>query len=119
MDEETVEEYDLLNERQKKQAEDLAELAVEFGMFDQTSGADGAHYAPADKNPFIADGLVCSNCVFFDELNNQCQIVTGVIEPDAICKLWIIPEQSIVSAQESARAEALALAKAKLALLSL
>lgn len=90
-----MEEYDLLNDRQKEQAENTAELAVEFGMFEQTSGADGAHYAPAAKNPFKADGLMCKNCVFFNEENNQCQVVAGPIEPEAICKLWVIPESSI------------------------
>ena len=92
-----MEEYEQLNDRQKEQAKELAELAVEFGMFDQSSGADGAHYAPAAKNPFKGDGLVCKNCVFFDEINNQCQIVSGPIEPDAICKLWVIPESLVKS----------------------
>ena len=93
------EEFDLLNERQQEQANDLAELTVKFGKFDQSTGADGAHYAPADANPFKAEGLVCSNCVFFDEMSNGCQIVTGNIEPDAICKLWVIPETSIVASR--------------------
>lgn len=89
------EEYDMLNERQREQANDLAELAVKFGMFDQSSKANGAHYAPANVNPFKEAGLVCKNCVFFDEMNNQCQIVSGKIEPEAVCKLWIIPEALI------------------------
>lgn len=88
----------MLNERQKEQAESLAEIAVEFGMFDQSSGADGAHYAPAAKNPFKADGLVCKNCVFFDEANSQCQIVSGKIESEAVCKLWVIPEPLLKNA---------------------
>lgn len=93
------EEYDLLNERQQEQANDIAELAVKFGMFDQTTGANGAHYAPADANPFKGEGLVCRNCVFYDELNSQCQVVTGSIEPEAICKLWVIPETSITASR--------------------
>lgn len=95
MDETTameISEWDALNERQQKQAEDTAELALEYGMFDQGTGANGAHYAPAAKNPFVAEGLKCGNCIFFDEINNQCQVVAGTIEPDAVCKLWIIPE---------------------------
>jgi len=90
------EEWALLNERQREQAKNNSELAVEFGMFDQSSMANGAHYAPATKNPFKASGLMCKNCVFFNETNNQCQIVSGSIEPEAICKLWVIPESSIV-----------------------
>lgn len=93
------EEYDLLNDRQKDQAMDLAELAVEYGKFDQSTGADGAHYAPASANPFKGEGLICRNCVFFDELANGCQIVSGDIEPEAICKLWIIPETSLVASR--------------------
>ena len=85
-------EWSLLNERQQSQAESLSELALEYGKFDQSSGANGAHYAPAKLNPFKADGLVCRNCIFFDERSDGCQIVSGVIEPEAICKLWIIPE---------------------------
>ena len=120
MEPETVEEYDLLNERQKEQAEGYAELAVKFGMFDQTTGANGAHYAPADKNPFVAEGLACKNCVFFDEMNNQCQIVSGDIEPDAVCKLWVIPEQTLVAASEMQRfTDQLALKKKRLELLEL
>lgn len=84
--------YAMLNERQQEQAEATAELAIKFGMFDQTTFADGAHYAPAAKNPFVAEGMACKNCVFFDEVNNQCQVVAGSIEPDAVCKLWVIPE---------------------------
>lgn len=90
-------EWASLNDRQKNQAEALSELALEFGKFDQSSLADGAHYAPAKVNPFKAEGMKCQNCIFFDELTNGCQIVTGVIEPEAICKLWVIPESNIVS----------------------
>lgn len=93
------EEYDLLNERQQEQANDIAELAVKFGKFDQSSLSDGAHYAPADANPFKGEGLICRNCVFFDEMANGCQVVSGNIEPEAICKLWVIPETSITSSR--------------------
>lgn len=110
-----MEEYDLLNERQKEQAEGLAELTVEFGKFDQSTGADGAHYAPASANPFKAQGLICSNCVFWDEMGG-CQIVSGVIEPEAVCKLWIIPEVAILEAEAGAQ-RALELKKKKLDLL--
>lgn len=89
-------EWSLLNERQQEQAEDYAELALKYGMFNQGTGADGAHYAPADANPFVAEGLKCGNCIFFNEAANQCQIVEGKIEPNAVCKLWIIPETLLV-----------------------
>lgn len=85
---------DNLNQRQTMQYEYYESLVEEFGMFDQTSKANGAHYAPAAKNPFIKEGLICGNCVFF--LGGQgCELVKGTIEPNAICKLWIIPENLI------------------------
>lgn len=83
-----------LNNRQQMMY-DHYEMCVEsHGKFDQTSGANGAHYAPANKNPFIEEGLICSNCVFFKG-GQGCEIVAGTIEPNAICKLWIIPEDLI------------------------
>lgn len=66
-------------------------IAENFGKWDQTAGADGAHYAPADANPFKEEGLKCVNCAFFQG-GNRCEIVEGDIEPEAICKLWIIKE---------------------------
>jgi len=110
-----MEEYDLLNERQKEQAEDLAELALEFGMFNQGIGADGAHYAPAASNPFKAEGIACQNCVFYNEEAQQCQIVEGAIEPEAVCKLWVIPESSLMAVQA---ARSLELKKAKLRIIA-
>lgn len=91
-----------LNDRQQKQAKDLAEIATEFGLFDQSTGANGAHYAPAKVNPFKAEGLRCGNCVFFNEANQQCQIVEGNIEADAVCKLWVIPESSLTTQRSAA-----------------
>jgi hypothetical protein len=106
------EEYAALNERQQEQAEGLAELAVKFGMFNQSTDGNGAHYAPADSNPFKAEGIACINCVFFNEEMNQCQIVEGEIEPDAVCKLWVIPEGLLTD--QAMRNANLRLAKAKL-----
>lgn len=72
----------------------LYEMTVEeFGMFNKSSGPDGAHYAPAAANPFKKEGLVCSNCAFYE--NGSCELVAGKIEPEAICKLWIIPKDLI------------------------
>jgi hypothetical protein len=93
-------EYDLLNERQKAQADGFVELALEYGQFDQSSNANGAHYAA--ENPFVAEGLKCGNCVFYNEANG-CQIVAGVIDPEAVCKLWIIPQATLDLAQARSR----------------
>lgn len=95
MSSEQSEEWDGLTERQQELAESYFENVLEYGMFDQSSKANGAHYAPASANPFKATGLICYNCIFFAEGANQCMIVTGEIEPEAICKLWIIPEENI------------------------
>ena len=97
-----IQEWTLLNERQQSQAEDLAENALEYGKFDQSTGANGAHYAPAAANPFKSEGIICKNCIFYDEAGMGCQIVTGEIEPDAVCKLWVIPETSITAARANA-----------------
>jgi hypothetical protein len=84
-----------LNPRQKLMYDQYEQAVEMFGKFDQTSKANGAHYAPAKANPFIKQGMICSNCVFF--MGGQgCEIVAGKIEPNAVCKLWIIPEDLIL-----------------------
>jgi HK97 family phage prohead protease len=88
-------EWDLLNERQQEQAEDQSNIALEFGQWNQSIDADGAHYAPAANNPFKADGIICDNCIFYNSNAQQCQIVEGMIEPEGICKLWVIPESDL------------------------
>jgi hypothetical protein len=93
---EQADEWDSLTDRQQELAESYFENVLEYGMFDQSSKANGAHYAPAAVNPFKATGMVCQNCVFFADSANQCMIVMGEIEPEAICKLWVIPEDMIV-----------------------
>ena len=83
-----------LNARQKMMYEQYESCVEMHGKFDQTAKGNGAHYAPAAKNPFIKEGLVCSNCVFF--MGGQgCEIVAGKIEANAVCKLWIIPTELI------------------------
>jgi len=67
----------------------LESITEVFGQFDQTSGAQGSHYM-AD-NPFAVDGIACSNCAFYDG-PRACEIVAGDIDPNAVCKFWIIPE---------------------------
>lgn len=83
-----------LNSRQKMMYEQYEDCVSMHGLFDKTALGNGAHYAPAAKNPFIKEGLICSNCVFFRG-GQGCEIVAGKIEPNAICKLWIIPDNLI------------------------
>jgi hypothetical protein len=79
-----------LSDRQMELADSYCEIVDQYGQFDQSSGANGAHYA--EKNPFASEGLKCSNCIFY-EGGKACHIVTGTIDPNAICKLWIIKEE--------------------------
>jgi hypothetical protein len=83
-----------LNDRQKMMYEHYEHVAEAYGKFDQSAKANGAHYAPAAANPFKDKGMVCSNCAFYIDAN-KCEIVSGKIEPMAICKLWIIPQELI------------------------
>ena len=75
--------------------ESYTAIVSELGKFSQA--ISGAHYIPAEQNGFSASGLVCRNCVFWDMVGGGCAIVDGVIEPGAICKLWIIPESAITT----------------------
>ncbi len=81
--------------RQALQYDNDEKLVELFGKYSQDSGANGAHYAA--PSPFVADGLVCSSCVFYDGAR-ACEIVEGDIAPDGVCKRWIIPERLVDSA---------------------
>jgi len=83
-----------LNDRQKMMHEHYEHVVEEYGKFNKSAKADGAHYAPAAANPFKNEGMICGNCVYFIG-GGGCEIVSGSIESDAICKLWIIPETLI------------------------
>ena len=96
--------YSMLNERQQEMVDETSGIAAEYGQFNQGTGADGAHYAPGDKNPFKSEGLQCGNCVFFNEITRQCQVVEGSIDPEGICKLWVIPESELVAPDMANRA---------------
>jgi hypothetical protein len=76
-----------LEPRQRIMYEFYELVAKKMGKWDQTTGPDGAHYA--EENPFASKGMKCINCSFFQG-GGRCEIVTGEIEPEAICKLWVI-----------------------------
>lgn len=88
-----IDESVTLNARQIALYDELEGIVEEYGVFDRGIGANGAHYAEAAQNPFIADGIVCKNCVFF--LANRCEIIDGEIEDEAVCKFWIIPDAAL------------------------
>jgi hypothetical protein len=77
-----------LNERQSDLAEAYYEIVMEYGQFDQTYGANGAHYGDGSNNPFKSEGLKCGSCIFYED--GACSIVSGQIDPEGVCKLWII-----------------------------
>lgn len=80
-------------------------IADKFGVWNQGTGADGAHYVA--ESPFASEGMICSNCVYY-EGGKRCEIVEGEIEPNGICKLWIIREGLLTSEpqEEGANLEA-------------
>ena len=91
-----------LNFRQRQLYESYEEVAKKFGLFDQTVGADGAHYV--ENSPFSKEGLICSNCVFFKG-GRACEIVEGDIDPNAVCKLWIISDDLIKGGEMGKKAD--------------
>jgi hypothetical protein len=95
-----LEEWNALNDRQKEMAEHTAETAMQFGMFKQDSSADGAHYFDGSKNPFKSEGVMCKNCIFFNEDANQCIVVEGNIDEEGLCKLWVIPEDELTESNQ-------------------
>lgn len=78
---------------QYKALEDLVEVV---GKYDQSTGNNGAHYVA--PSPFASEGMNCANCYFY-EGPRACEIVDGDIAPEAVCKLWIIPEELITAAR--------------------
>ena len=62
-----------------------------YGQYDPGIGAYGAHYGP--NSPFASEGLICANCVYYEA--GACEIVSGSIAANGICKFWIIPESSL------------------------
>jgi hypothetical protein len=100
-----VDESVTLTERQVVMYDLYEGLVEEYGLFNQGIGANGAHYGPGDVNPFKAEGIMCGACVFYME--GKCEIVEGDIDPEGVCKLWIIPEATLqlAAVEEEAMAE--------------
>lgn len=79
-----------LTARQRWLYEKLEWAAEVFGPW-PAEGADGAHYMSASANPFVNEGMACQNCVFY-EGPRACEIVEGDIDPNGLCKFWVIPQ---------------------------
>lgn len=84
----------------------LEQVAEVFGPFDQTTGPDGVHYVGAADNPFGAEGLKCANCAFY-EGGGGCELLSDEVrvEPEAVCKFWIIPGDAIAGQDAPAASE--------------
>ena len=78
-----------LSNRQLDQAQAYYQIAEDHGKWGQGHRSEGAHYFDGEDNPFIDEDIVCGTCVFFED-RGACQIVTGRIDPEGLCKLWII-----------------------------
>lgn len=83
----------ILTTRQELMYRALDGVEDAIGSWEQDAGADGAHYSPV--SPWVAQGIKCSNCIAYMNPAYACHWVEGRIEPDGICKLWIIPESLI------------------------
>ena len=103
--EDELSEWESLSDRQQEMAENNASIVMQFGMFKQDSSPDGAHYFDGSKNPFGKDGIKCDNCIFFNEAANQCVLVEGSIDPEGLCKLWVIPEDELTETTEQENQE--------------
>lgn len=86
-----------INPRQAAMYDIYEKIADEFGAWDQGIGGNGAHYV--EQSPFAEDGMICANCVFY-EGGGGCEIVSGDIAPNGICKLWIISEEKMSGESE-------------------
>ena len=82
---------------------DKLEYVVEtFGAFNKGAGADGLHYIEPSDNVFKDEGLMCSQCAFFQGGGIcELQAPTDLVEPDAVCKFWIVPDASAAITAES------------------
>lgn len=80
---------DGLKKREIELYKAFEDIAEKFGKWNKGVTSNGAHYV--EKSPFGKEGMVCSNCVFFVG-GRQCEIVAGDIDPNAICKFWIIKD---------------------------
>lgn len=73
-------------------------ITDEYGQFNQSTDGNGAHYFA--NNPFAEQGMKCANCAFYRG-PQACEIVSGVIAPQGLCKFWIIPASLIQSERQT------------------
>jgi hypothetical protein len=72
-----------LTDRERAQYKATEEVVDEYGAYPK----EEAHYMTT--NPFVDQGMKCGNCVYYKP-GGACEVVQGQINPNALCKLWII-----------------------------
>lgn len=90
--------------------EAMSRIAKENGRWPQ-QGPDGCQYSP--KSQWAARGIKCGNCIFYNE-GGVCDIVSGEVAGEGLCRFWQIPEEKI-SATEGNKTAASQAAKMKAA----
>jgi len=100
-----LDEWNELSPRQQDMVEHTIEVVDEYGQYNQGSGGDGAHYFDGTKNVFKSEGIMCGNCIFFNEDAGNCLVVAGNIDPEGLCKLWVIPEEEFTETPEQENTE--------------
>jgi hypothetical protein len=93
-----------LTERQKDLYLKIIVNLNTYGYFDRGFGSNGIHYASAAQNPFKEQGIDCENCAFYYLEGDapRCELIQGAIEPEAICKFWIVSDEDIKKESEAA-----------------
>jgi hypothetical protein len=81
---------DYLNPRQKMLYGLLEAISETFGQFSQDNSPNGCGYKA--ESPYKAEGVMCANCVFYEE--GMCEIVAGEIAAEGLCRFWLIPSSS-------------------------
>ncbi|HEY9642314.1 MAG TPA: phage minor head protein, partial [Coleofasciculaceae cyanobacterium] len=84
---------ELLNDRQLAQYVHQMKTVDDYGQWSQSIGSDGASYYPPEQNPYQIGDIRCDNCIHYED--GGCHIVEGAIDPQGICRLWIIPDAAL------------------------
>lgn len=82
--------------RQNLMIRALMAVAAKVGLYARDAGSEGAGYVPATKNNGVASGFACENCAFW-RVGGKCSIVRGPVERHGICRLYVIPQEKLVS----------------------
>ena len=74
-----------LTPRQRMEYENIEGVVEIFGTYDQAD----SHYQAVSHH--VDEGMICANCVLY-EADGVCDAVSGVIAPEGLCRLYVIPD---------------------------